>query len=782
MKNILLIIMLLSVQWLMAQDCGETPNGISTNPDNPINDECGGIFKNYFDWRTPTYNVPFYQGTSSGQIGSPFFESNGKIEEIHNTNDFPGAKDFKVEDGWELIVDGITETQATQNTSKIAYLVLYNKYTATLRVFGAHHDIGNNDYMSINLKFTPNDNGDVSGLFHPTTQIAQPLDQKSISAVHANAKISGDNPLHFFYADFPMGYDPCTCILNRGNIVVSFDAVNTQLLEVYGRSWAIDGTLADITSGKLNSSGDYLMNVYSNGADAKAGSLIFNNLNELETLYETQKSNAAQLNKQYQFIKNLKLVLSLGSSGPSQEDYYKKEVIPYLKTISKVVDVMSMPLKKKVDGANGAVAATGKVRVIQSEMTFSGSITDVTGKEDFTFRLPGRTGNSTECDTLHYPKYNEVLGRFAILETPKVKVSGIRTVYNNFGAYDNKFQFEDSSLIYMFNPAAQINETETEIYGALVIKNNPNCNFVPMDLFNIERIESLSDGVSSTVHMTPVVPIECLEKTVSETISITNYNCNPNYEILLRLVIFYEFNSSDGNSPRRAFEIITYPMNIEFEDYEDYESFDAASILPANTTGAIPYNANLTTTNYTVSQDFFAWDTIFIDGDLTANSGVEVEISAPVIIINNGSIGQGITLIEKETPFINCTKIQPFTYTGLSDYCNGENPAYQANKPKNAEIIANSVKDKPTKPIPFKSSPNPFTNSFNIEFELDTESVTNLMVFDALGRIVESVVVDTNLGFGKHQYQIDSSRLESGVYYVQLRTNNGSQTIKIIKQ
>lgn len=60
--------------------------------------------------------------------------------------------------------------------------------------------------------------------------------------------------------------------------------------------------------------------------------------------------------------------------------------------------------------------------------------------------------------------------------------------------------------------------------------------------------------------------------------------------------------------------------------------------------------------------------------------------------------------------------------------------------------------------------------------------MTNVVVFDALGRVVETVIMNDNLPVGNHQYQVDGSKLENGIYYVQLRTNDNSQTIKVVKQ
>jgi hypothetical protein len=100
---------------------------------------------------------------------------------------------------------------------------------------------------------------------------------------------------------------------------------------------------------------------------------------------------------------------------------------------------------------------------------------------------------------------------------------------------------------------------------------------------------------------------------------------------------------------------------------------------------------------------------------------------------------------------------------------------------KNANI-SNGKTEKDLFSKPLSVIPNPFTNTFNIEFELETEGETSLIIYDALGRVVETVIVNTTLSIGKHQYQIDGTRIENGLYYATLQTTNGAQTIKIIKQ
>jgi len=825
MKNILIIILLISPLWTIAQDeaiCGDTPWGFSTDPENATNPECSTIV-NTFDWRTPRWYTPFYLGKESidNSVPSPFFnDANLAIPEIYRTDTYAG-KDFEVEDGWELIIDGITEQQGGQTESTIVYLALYNKYTGILRIFGAHYNIGNNasdyDYAIIRLKFDQTGNKELTGLLHPTQQIAQPLDQTSIKEIERNSKLTDVSPGQFFYADFPIAYDPCTCFSDQlGTIVVSFEVVDNREVKLYGRAVSISRTLEEIAGSQSQISEDFLTNIHSaNGDNPSAGSQVFRTLGDLSGYYYDLKVDYTELKEQYEAVEKLKKSLELAATiaaaaaaiptgGTStivvngvvqtvnNSDVPKifkasakaKTLEKPLMGLAKYVDLFSGSLKSKKDAAQSALTAVGATRIISSEMVFDGNIQNTAYRGGFKFYVPGQPNNSNNnCSSPYYPMYNEVLGRFALLETPKVGFG--TTITSNVVTIGslNKFQFESSSFKYMFNPAAHINEDNTEIFAALVIKSVASpCSSANIILDNLEKVESLSNSAGGvpihlSTYVTPFVPIECLEQTISQIQTFTP-TCTPQVEVYLRLIIIYDYdaNGSDGDRVQN-FEIITYPVERVPKNLGEMGS------VPTNANGSIPFNTTINTTNYNITENIFAWDTIFIDGDLTANAGVNVELSASTIIMTGGSIGQGITLVEKGTPFGSCTPITPFDPVDLAGYC-GNEATYKANRDKNARLIEpNSViDDKPTKPISFQSTPNPFTNTFNLEFELEEGGETSLIVYDALVRVVETVIVNDNLSIGKHQYQIDGTKLGSGVYYVKLNHSNGTQTIKIIKQ
>ncbi len=771
---------------IQAQECGEAI-GISTNPDNPINPHCTTKL-NAFDWRKTDFDVPYYKGAHNGQIRSPFYNNNnGSTSELWNTLTF-GPRDMLPEDGWELVFDGITQAAlgTPLNSHDIAYFVLYNKFTATLRVFGAHHDINDrNDYMLINLEFDFID--DITGLLFPTQQIAQPLDEKSIASIHANAKISGSNSLYFFYADFPMGYDPCTCFFEKGDLKVSFQAINEQKLNIYGRSWAIDNDLAYIANGGTSLSSDYLTNVYSNGG-ARAGSLIFNTWGGLLTHYQKQKATAKKLKEQYQAFSDLSNALNLAASFtgginlPNGGDTIKfkfSTIKSPLKIAAKFVDVLGAPLKKKVETATSAASATGKIRMIQSEMAFSGTLTDVSNKDDFSFHLPGRKGESDCNDPYNdhqYPLYNEVLGRFAVLETPKIKIGNYQEPYGYGRGY--KFRL-DETFKYMFNPAAKIDEANTEIYGAIVVKRKKEDERFQLKTYYLDDVPSLSNE-DTIVHISPFLPLECLSDFTTEmTISGENASLyNGVYELQLRLFIFYEFDAinSQGLKPQ-AFEVLTYPLSQIEEAYETMPGIHQNGV--GDHKSIIYETMSLSNTHYTASQTVFAWKKVIVDGDLTASPNVEINIVAPEIEINSGSIGQGITLTTGEFP-VACSPLTPFDISNLESYCTSINSSYSGNIPKrrlNAKTLTQKYNS-----INFYQSPNPFSTTTDFYFNLPEPSQVSIIISDALGRRVQTLLESTNLLEGKHTYSLNGKNMISGVYFATIQSKTFKKTIKLIKQ
>jgi hypothetical protein len=84
-----------------------------------------------------------------------------------------------------------------------------------------------------------------------------------------------------------------------------------------------------------------------------------------------------------------------------------------------------------------------------------------------------------------------------------------------------------------------------------------------------------------------------------------------------------------------------------------------------------------------------------------------------------------------------------------------------------------------TKPTLYPIHPNPFNPSTTISFDLPERTHLELAVYDILGRRVAILLNDVRER-GSHSIQFDGSKLASGIYFCQLRTQTAMITRKMI--
>jgi hypothetical protein len=75
--------------------------------------------------------------------------------------------------------------------------------------------------------------------------------------------------------------------------------------------------------------------------------------------------------------------------------------------------------------------------------------------------------------------------------------------------------------------------------------------------------------------------------------------------------------------------------------------------------------------------------------------------------------------------------------------------------------------------------PNPFNPSTTIQYDLPEAATVRITVFDALGRLVESMVIG-HRSAGRYKVTWDADRVPSGVYIVRLVAGAFAQTRRIL--
>ena len=75
--------------------------------------------------------------------------------------------------------------------------------------------------------------------------------------------------------------------------------------------------------------------------------------------------------------------------------------------------------------------------------------------------------------------------------------------------------------------------------------------------------------------------------------------------------------------------------------------------------------------------------------------------------------------------------------------------------------------------------PNPFNPATTISFSLPSKSFVSLKVFDALGRVVSTLVLE-ELPAGTYSRQWNAADLPSGMYFYRLQAGTFTETKKLL--
>ena len=81
--------------------------------------------------------------------------------------------------------------------------------------------------------------------------------------------------------------------------------------------------------------------------------------------------------------------------------------------------------------------------------------------------------------------------------------------------------------------------------------------------------------------------------------------------------------------------------------------------------------------------------------------------------------------------------------------------------------------------IQFSVFPNPFVHNIKVEFEMP-RTRARLSILDGRGSEV-LVAFDREIAKGKHRFNLETSRLAAGNYYVRLTSEFGQMTKMIVK-
>lgn len=786
------------------------PAGITTDPSSPVNTQNTDYINDFFDWQTEHFQVNS-SFINASQVLSPYSPNlNLNSNTLHLSNNLDNSPDG----GWELIAwdfgideDGVFENPAAGNI----HFILYNKYTSLLRIFVAGQDNSAYNSASISL-YTSSSPLDPNLLAQPSllqdpnhlTGLDSHYDQRLVSASNfLNGLVS-----NWFYADFFINYDPCVCLYESNiNFVVKY--ISNSTIDITGN---FIGSVTQVSNGIGSTTNGYNFKIQDLIDGGQKAYKQYETLNK----FVIDQEKAAKI---YQIPDQ-----DLTPEQRKQKDSWNKlqefmagdevlqtafNFVPYLGSAFELV-------KFFVGKSKSTTPSAPKPMAINGTLELEGNIQTANDYIAPTYYTPG-SYNSNQSNS-QYPYYNEVLGVFNLIETPKLKYNysyfvqlyGTELIDDNINhiRYTDRItqldelEFSQNELKYTLNPVLGLSEDDYELLGALSFDVNNISTSTP---YTMER----------KVYETDVYPLNCLfttkfeiggtkdaqfeflngnlvqnsvvETPVSEVglgnLLATDYsyvqylNASPfnNYsrEMTVSLKLYLTIKLPDGS---KTINVLTYPLETiptstfskpsTSNSVQPLYVLDEPLVLPSGL-GNIVIQAN----NIVIGQN--------ANVSAAGTTSLTFQAMNQIDVLPDAEISPNVTLeiIPKQGCYTEPVNVM-LSDIVVSNFCNSS--AYKGIRSKsnyNNEVL---LKDSIAR-IEFSVYPNPTNSNTWVSYNVLESSLVSIEITDLSGSLVEKSYEQFQPS-GSHKIELQSVNLAKGIYMCTLTINGIPSTKPLIIQ
>ena len=621
----------------MAQSACEI-NDVHTNPDaryvRPAAEAAAEPYHtNRFDWIRAWWpiawkNVPMGSvnpppplNADYMHIISPFYSNDSDLEYVAKH----ASSDMQPRDGWELVAYDFGMEYNSESTVRPlndfseGYLILYNKYTSTLRALVTPLAINSANMAEMRWFLDSRVRGGphTSGLFAGTGGVLNPLDQPSPTrTVSTRFSHPPNMPGRWFHGDVPVFYDPCSCTTDQ-RLRTEHVVVTNGNIKLYGLYAGTVSTLDAHTdtralpyrSGMIQDPEAYLASLDAqNALDLRPGAIVAKDKYALAQSYDLWVRE--QWNRNTGSLL-LGIADALTVAGDVASLFGASAMLVGVKVslLLKGVGVASKLLSKLLKASDDDIVPENYLpSYMQGEISLRGSYTTTSPltTNNQSIALPGtpwtKDGSLVApfktADKPQYPLYTETLGLFAILHAPKVKVSaGLSDVFDMTEPHERfthlkiqrhrwkQYQF-DGELDYVWNPAAHVDVENTRIYAALIVEQSSPGDFTSyggvgcsdyydVSILNGERMydtDVIANEPTSSVYSTPFVGLECLQDLPLGLMrgqicprAHTNNSAGSfrsDDSVAIRLVMDVRFKPNEYGVRNRSMMIYTLPVEL----------------------------------------------------------------------------------------------------------------------------------------------------------------------------------------------------------------------------
>ncbi|WP_395950149.1 hypothetical protein ACFWHB_10685 [Aeromonas mytilicola subsp. aquatica] len=500
--------------------------------------------KNIFDWRTQHFQIGMANWQGSEELAvSPFYIC--EVESLYNipggkllTSDIMGpgnmlppsttcARNYKTksylnkipdmspDEGWEIVKFNLgykmshyknaktswsADGSDSFTTNQYPYIILYNRMTAKLRVMGFFPGYALGTGMSVILATSGK-----TKIFNGT---------KAVDAKFFNSNKTGFGAINnsqdgaWGIADFNLDLDPCSPGMDI-DLTVSIKPEAVADVELYGHSIGIS---QNITDENIGDPSRYLMDVSGDLQDNldQAGSYTVSSLNDLNELFNGVNDSATS---------NAVASDALGAASAFLGGLM--ELAPGGSTVTAGLKAMSGVL-----GGAGSIMGTQAAAVqnfspIIPQITFSeiylrGTSTLSDNGINVKLRLPGslntawKNFDENAVTNLSYPLYDEPMGLFTLLTTPKVRVTKTYSERDSTQGYKVVTKFNPANVILASNYKsglsisgfAAVEENGLNVTGRLKVRYLVDSNITPTftNLHDIDGDDNSFSYVKNTTN------------------------------------------------------------------------------------------------------------------------------------------------------------------------------------------------------------------------------------------------------------------------------------------
>jgi hypothetical protein len=796
-KHLVLVVFLISnINTLSAQECDGNGNGITTNPQNPIN-PLHPLYENIFDWTQNPFDCFYFNQYNT--VPNPYVTGQGGVYSLYPHDD------YKPEDGWELVYADLgLDRYGNESDYKSGNLVfvLYNKYRSILRVFTRIVQISGTDIIEIELEIK-NGSSYNTGILASLDNVRKPLIKFNPNNIASNTQqFINLNPAqgftHWYYADFPINYDPCTCTPIDPNseppeLRLSFRLVDITDIELVGKSTG-NATMVEKTSTSQQSNWNRFF-----GANKK----LQNSIEAGSKAFKTYQAFANEVVESADDISNGNAAKSNDiKSGFTNIASFLTNNVPLLSNVPYVAEALAI-LGSFTGG--GKPNSPQEVRFpplsIELEHLFTGTLTSNHTYGISDFYIPGSVISnppiSTGSNYNHkYPIYNEVLGLYTLLEKPKIDIYYGET----FSRYDDDNQLPDPGK----EARILFNIQEESVKLAL----NPASNLILKEAFiqvsALGNFYSIVDPTSTNVtnntgiSMTKIwtsklIPISCISDQPIYFDYATNDFAPDISDVTTSIILFLEDPNGNKYVHKSTWETEWTPTPYPYQ--RDINIVNTTT----NTIFIHIYNNWFNKPTF-INKDYSFY--LLEDHKNLSGSITQSKRAKETILIENATIyneleitaGQRIDIkpnttilpqtdIYIYTPMTECkdNEIPLASWEDILDACNS--PEYISSK------IHKRLKDDEYEyslaelnMVKVSVFPNPVSDYVSLDFEnIPRNYSSKIFITDMNGRLLLSENIENNRGFNNHSISVGN--LSAGIYILHIPKLDGTvQTEKLIIQ